>query len=110
MQLQETAHKNMQLEKHRKIDATYILSSGNSAPSSSHRALGSKAPVTSEAVAHMKSRIIQFDALTAITSPLLRRIPHCASTWCAFVVRRSMAYASRVVLQSEHIPIDDADL
>ena len=68
-----------------------------------------KAPVTSEDVAHMKSRIIQFDALTAITNPL-RRIPHCASTWCAFVVQRSMAYASRVVLQPEHIPIDDADL
>ena len=68
-----------------------------------------KAPVTSEDVAHMKSRIIQFDALTAITNPL-RRIPHCASTWCAFVVQRSMAYASRVLLQPEHIPIDDADL
>jgi len=68
-----------------------------------------KAPVTYEDVAHMKSRIIQFNALTAIDKPL-RRIPHCATTWCTFVVERSKAFANRMSLQPEHVPIDDADL
>ena len=53
-----------------------------------------KAPVTYEGVAHMKSRIMQFNALTAIDKPL-RGIPHCATTWCTFVVERSRAFAHR---------------
>lgn len=53
-----------------------------------------KAPVTYEGVAHMKSRIMQLNALTAIDKPL-RGIPHCATTWCTFVVERSRAFAHR---------------
>jgi hypothetical protein len=68
-------------------------------------------PVTKEDVRHMQSRVIQFDANVAIAGPL-QTVPHCAESWCKFVVQCASAYAARVAtvpaaLQPE---IEDTDL
>ena len=67
-------------------------------------------PVTQEDVNHMKSRVLVFEALVGLSGPM-RTVPHCAESWCKWVVQASVAYASR------HVPvpvpgpvIDDEDL
>ena len=51
-------------------------------------------PVSREDVRHMQSRIIQFDAHVAINGAL-KKVPHCASSWCRFVTASSAAYSVR---------------
>ena len=70
------------------------------------------APVTREDVRHMQSRVIQFDAHVSIAGAL-QPIPHCAESWCWFVMQGSAAYASRMPRQvpaEPVLPIDDGDL
>ena len=68
-------------------------------------------PVSNEDVRHMQSRIIQFEARVPIQGPL-QPVPHCASSWCKYVVQSAAAYAARrpqqVVLPEASI--DDEDL
>ena len=71
-------------------------------------------PVTREDVKHMQSRVIQFDAHVAVAGPL-QPIPHCAASWCRFIVQGSAAYASRLsrgvaAEPAPGLPIEDDDL
>lgn len=68
-------------------------------------------PLTAEDVSHMKSRIIQFDALVVIQGPL-RAMPHCPTSWCKYVTERSTAYAARRIadIPAAEVAIDEDDL
>ena len=66
-------------------------------------------PVTMEDVRHMQSRVIQFEAHEPIQSPL-QAVPHCAETWCRYVVEGAAAYAARRPPQVQERPIDEDDL
>ena len=70
------------------------------------------APVTHEDVRHMQSRVIQLDAHVSIVGAL-QPIPHCAESWCWFVMQGSATYVSRMPRQvpaEPVLPIDDGDL
>jgi len=66
-------------------------------------------PVTREDVRHMQSRVVQFEAHVSIQGPL-QAIPHCAASWCKFVVEASAAYAARRPPQVQERAIEDDDL
>lgn len=71
-------------------------------------------PVTREDVRHMQSRVIQFDAHVPVAGAL-QPIPHCAQSWCKYVLEGSAAYASRLsrpvpAAPAQGLPIADEDL
>ena len=71
-------------------------------------------PVTREDVRHMQSRVIQFDAHVPVAGAL-QPIPHCAQSWCKYVLEGSAAYASRLsrpvpAEPAQGLPIADEDL
>ena len=50
---------------------------------------------TAEDIRHMKSRVLQFDALVPIQGEL-KQVPLCPESWCKYVVDTSAAYAARM--------------
>lgn len=54
-------------------------------------------PVTREDIAHMKNRVLQFNAMVPVTEGAMVTVPACAESFCRWLVYESSNFASSVV-------------